>query len=115
VPKCDPRRLDPEDVNILIERWAPHRSGSPKPPMRSCCPRTTGGGKLSRRPALDDRRKNAAIVAITNDPNPPAAADRLIDSADPAMKSGAATATAMLARHGGAGSWAPMPTRVGDD
>ena len=48
-----------------------------------------------------DRRKNAAIVAIANDADPPGAADRFLDRDDLALRSAAATAAVMLAGHGG--------------
>ena len=100
-PRSDPARLDSEDVNILVEalgatsEWLAEtaygillRARNPEVASRIAT-------RLPQMPS--DRRKNATIVAITNDPSPSAAAGRLIDSGDPATKSGAAAAVAMLA------------------
>ena len=72
--------------------------------------RVTAG--LTQMPA--DRRKNAAIVAIANDTDPPGAAGRFLNRDDPALRS--AAAAAMLSGRGGdPGSWAPALARAGDE
>jgi hypothetical protein len=118
-PGCDPGRLDAADVTLLIEalgatsEWL---AGSAYEILVAARDPDVGGrvaARLAQLPA--DRRKNAAIVAIVNDADPPGAADRLLDRDDPALRSAAADAAAMLAEHGGdPGSWAPVLARGGE-
>lgn len=106
-PGCDLARLDAADVTFLIEALG----ATSERAAESAYEILMAGGDLdvgsrvaaglAQMPA--DRRKNAAIVAITNDADPPAAAERFLDQDDPVLRSAAAAAAAMLAGRGDLG------------
>jgi len=118
-PRCDPARLDPDDVNLLIEalgaasEWLAQIAYEILLPARNPDVARRVAAELPQMPA--DRCKNAVIITIANDADPSAAAGRLLDSEDPAVRPGVAAAAAMLSECGDAGAWAPVLARVGDD
>jgi hypothetical protein len=119
-PGCDPARLDAAGVALLIDalgatsEWLAGSAYEILVTARDPDVGSRVAAGLAQMPA--DRRKNAAIVAIANDTDPPGAASRFLDHDDPALQSAAAAAAAMLAGHGGdPGSWAPVLARAGDE
>ena len=118
-PGCDPARLDAADMTLLIDalgatsEWLAGSAYEILVAAREPDVGSRVAGVLAQMPA--DRRKNAAIVAIANDIDPPGVAGRYLDRDDPALRSAAAAAAEMLAGHGDHGSWAPVLARAGDE
>ena len=80
-PGCDPARLDAADVTLLIEalgatsEWLAASAYEILVAARDPDVGSRVAAGLAQMPA--DRRKNAAIVVIANDADPPGAAGRL--------------------------------------
>jgi hypothetical protein len=119
-PRSDPTRLDPADATLLIEalgatsEWLAESAYEILVAARDPGLGSRVAAVLAQMAA--GRRKNAAIVAIANDTDPPGAARRFQDRDDPALRSAAAAAAAMLAGQGGdPGLWTPVLARAGDE
>jgi len=100
-PGFDPARMDPADVTLLIKalgatsEWVAESAYAILMVARDPEVGSRVTAMLTQMP--EDRRKNAAIVAIANDTDPPAAADRFLNHDDPALRSAAEATAAMLA------------------
>jgi NACHT domain len=62
-----------------------------------------------------NRRSNAVLVSVANDSSPADAASRFLDSSDPPVRAGAATAARMLAQADTAQPWADILMRALND
>jgi NACHT domain len=118
-PACDPARLDPDDVDVLIEalgatsQWLADTACIL---LESAHDFAIGERAEARIPLIPpDRRQHATHVAIANNPSPPAAAGRLLDSRDPLVRVGAAAAASALADNGDASPWTPVLARARAD
>lgn len=118
-PELEPSRLDGSDIVVLINAlgatsdWIAHTAY--RILLNS---RDPGVGQriLELIPGLPvSRRYKAAILAVTNDPNPPVAAARILDSDDPATRAGGAAAARMCASAGDAIPWTSVLDRAQAD
>jgi len=102
-PGYDSARMDPADVTLLIEalgatsEWLAESAYELLVAARDPEVGIRVAAMLTQMPA--DRRRNAAIVAIANDADPSAAANRFLNRDDPALRS--AAAAVMSAGRGG--------------
>jgi hypothetical protein len=112
----DATRLDSQDRDALIEALG---AGSDWLANIACTfllnthdPQV--GERAARRvqKVAANRRANAVMVAIANDPSPAEAASRFLDASDPPVRAGAAAAIRMLAQAEAAGSWNVLLNRA---
>jgi hypothetical protein len=118
-PSCDAARLDQDDVDILIQalgatsEWLSVTACALLQPAHNPA---VGRRAAARVPQISpNRRGNAVIVAVANDPSPLSMAERLLDSSDPPVRAGAAAAAMMLADSDAAASWASILNRARAD
>lgn len=118
-PALDSARLDDQDKDVLIEAlgatsdWLAGIAYTLLLPAHDPVAGQRSAGQIPRIPP--NRRENAAMIAVANDPSPPDAAVRLLDGTDPLARVGAAAAAQMLADGGGAIAWAQLLTRARAD
>ena len=118
-PALDSARLDNQDNDVLIEALGATSDWLAGIALTLLMPAhdpVTGQRVLDRIPHIPrNRRENAVMVAIANDPSPPDAAARLLNGADPLARVGAAAAAQMLAASSDASAWTPVLTRAQAD
>jgi hypothetical protein len=111
-PACDPARLDTDDIAALIKalgaasQWLADTACIILETAHDPAIGERAEALIPQIPA--DRRQHATHVAIANNPSPPAAARRLLNSADPLVRVGAAAAAAALADDSNASTWTSM-------
>lgn len=120
-PAINALRLDCQDKDALIEALG---AGSDWLANIACTFLLEAhdhqiGAHASRRiqELAANRRANAVMVAIANDPDPADAASRYLNASDPPIRVGAAVATRMLAQTQASDSWTGLLNRalVDDD
>lgn len=120
-PAYDAARIDPQDTNVLIEalgatsEWLSDIAREILATAANPLIAQRAAGRIPQIPP--DRRPNAAVVAIANDPNPPEAAARLLGGKDPLTRVGAAFAAEILAKSGSPEAWISvlLNARADDD
>jgi hypothetical protein len=108
-PELEPSRLDSGNIDLLINAlgatsdWIAHTAYRVLLNARDA---SVGARILELIPSFPiGRRYKAAILAVTNNPNPPQAAAGMLDSDDPATRAGVAAAARMYASEGNATPW----------
>lgn len=118
-PAFDSDRLDNQDKDTLVEAlgatsdWL---AGIAYTLLLSAHDPVVGQRAADQIPHIPaNRRENAAIVAVANDPSPPDAAARLLDSAEPLTRVGAAAAAPILSESGDASTWTALLAQAAAD
>lgn len=118
-PAFDSTRLDNQDKDTLVKAlgatsdWL---AGIAYTLLLAAHDPVTGQRAADQIPHIPaNRRENAAIVAVANDPSPPDAAMRVLDGAEPLARVGAAAAARILAEGGETSAWTPLLARAAAD
>ena len=109
-PTCDTSRLDHQDTDTLLQALGAESewlSDIACNLLRIACDPAIGLRAADRIPQVPpNRRANAAVVAIANNPDPPVAATRLLQAEDALVRAGAAFAARILSKDSRSTAWA---------